>query len=322
MDTGEVVARFESERQALALMSHPSIASIFDGGATEDGRPYFAMELVRGEPLTEYCDKNRLTVRERLRLFLQVCEGVQHAHQKGVIHRDLKPSNILVTIRDEKPVPKIIDFGVAKATSQRLTEKTLYTQLGQWVGTPVYMSPEQAEMTGIDVDTRTDVYSLGVVLYEQGDFSSAERRFRESLSALERIVDRPNQGSAYFASGLAMTLVSLEKYQEAAAQFERALEIDPALVKLLQVDPDSYTVRSQRSGRLSIAYGRLLVHQGRYEDAEFLLLSVLGALERDVPPDDTRTRRTRAFLVELYDAWGRPEKAAVYREPVDLTPGR
>jgi serine/threonine protein kinase/tetratricopeptide (TPR) repeat protein len=166
MDTAQVVARFESERQALALMSHPTIASIFDGGATEDGRPYFAMELVHGEPLTEYCDKNRLTLHERLDLFLQVCEGVQHAHQKGIIHRDLKPSNILVTLRDEKPVPKIIDFGVAKATSQRLTDKTLYTRLGQWMGTPVYMSPEQAEMTGIDVDTRSDVYSLGVVLYE------------------------------------------------------------------------------------------------------------------------------------------------------------
>jgi serine/threonine protein kinase/tetratricopeptide (TPR) repeat protein len=166
MDTGQVVARFESERQALALMSHPTIAAIYDGGATEDGRPYFAMELVRGEPLNEYCDKNRLTIKERLELFIQVCEGVQHAHQKGIIHRDLKPSNILVTIRDEKPVPKIIDFGVAKATSQRLTDKTLYTQLGQWMGTPVYMSPEQAEMTGIDVDTRSDVYSLGVVLYE------------------------------------------------------------------------------------------------------------------------------------------------------------
>jgi serine/threonine protein kinase/Tfp pilus assembly protein PilF len=166
MDTGQVVARFEAERQALALMSHPSIASIFDGGATEDGRPYFAMELVHGDPLTEYCDKHRLMVRERLNLFLQVCDGVQHAHQKGIIHRDIKPSNILVTIRDDKPVPKIIDFGVAKATSQRLTEKTLYTQLGQWMGTPVYMSPEQAEMTGADVDTRTDVYALGVVLYE------------------------------------------------------------------------------------------------------------------------------------------------------------
>jgi serine/threonine protein kinase len=166
MDTKAVIARFESERQALALMNHPNIASVFDAGATEQGRPYFAMEFVRGEPITEYCDKNRLTIQERLNLFIQVCEGVQHAHQKGIIHRDIKPSNILITIQDDKPVPKIIDFGVAKATSQKLTERTVYTELGQLIGTPEYMSPEQAEMTGIDIDTRTDVYSLGVVLYE------------------------------------------------------------------------------------------------------------------------------------------------------------
>jgi non-specific serine/threonine protein kinase/serine/threonine-protein kinase len=166
MDTKAVIARFESERQALALMNHPNIASVYDAGATEQGRPFFAMELVHGEPITEYCDKNRLTIKERLGLFIRVCEGVQHAHQKGIIHRDIKPSNILITIQDSKPVPKIIDFGVAKATSQRLTERTVYTELGQLIGTPEYMSPEQAEMTGIDIDTRTDVYSLGVVLYE------------------------------------------------------------------------------------------------------------------------------------------------------------
>jgi serine/threonine protein kinase/tetratricopeptide (TPR) repeat protein len=166
MDTKAVIARFESERQALALMNHPNIASVYDAGATGEGRPYFAMELVHGEPITEYCDKNRLTIKERLGLFIQVCEGVQHAHQKGIIHRDIKPSNILITIQDDKPVPKIIDFGVAKATSQRLTERTVYTELGQLIGTPEYMSPEQAEMTGIDIDTRTDVYSLGMVLYE------------------------------------------------------------------------------------------------------------------------------------------------------------
>jgi len=166
MDTKEVVARFESERQALALMNHPSIASVFDAGATMEGRPYFVMEYVPGEPITDYCNKHRLTVRERLGLFLEVCDGVQHAHQKGVIHRDIKPSNVLVALLDDRPVPKIIDFGVAKATSRHLTEKTLYTELGQWIGTPEYMSPEQAEMTGLDIDTRTDVYSMGVMLYE------------------------------------------------------------------------------------------------------------------------------------------------------------
>jgi serine/threonine protein kinase/tetratricopeptide (TPR) repeat protein len=166
MDTREVLARFESERQALVLMSHPNIARAFEAGTSEQGRPFFAMEYVRGLPITAYCDAQRLDTHRRLVLFQQVCEGVQHAHQKGVIHRDIKPSNILVAIEDGRPVPKIIDFGVAKAISQRLTERTLFTELGQWIGTPEYMSPEQAELTGLDVDTRTDVYSLGVVLYE------------------------------------------------------------------------------------------------------------------------------------------------------------
>jgi non-specific serine/threonine protein kinase/serine/threonine-protein kinase len=166
MDTKEVLARFESERQALALMNHPSIAKAYEAGSTDEGRPFFAMEYVRGVPLTNYCDAQRLSTQERLTLFMDVCGGVQHAHQKGIIHRDIKPSNILVAVEDGRPVPKIIDFGVAKATSQRLTERTLFTELGQWIGTPEYMSPEQAELTGLDVDTRSDVYSLGVVLYE------------------------------------------------------------------------------------------------------------------------------------------------------------
>ena len=166
MDTDDVLARFESERQALALMSHPNIARVFEAGATERGRPYFVMEYVRGEPLTAYCDRNRLSTSERLGLFLQVCDGVQHAHRKGIIHRDIKSSNVLVCVRDGRPVPVIIDFGVAKATQHRLTERSLYTERGMLIGTPEYMSPEQAEMSGLDVDTRTDVYSLGVVLYE------------------------------------------------------------------------------------------------------------------------------------------------------------
>ncbi|MGB5296165.1 MAG: serine/threonine-protein kinase [Thermoanaerobaculia bacterium] len=166
MDSAQVIARFESERQALALMDHPSIAKVFDAGTTERGRPYFVMELVHGVPITDYCDRHRMTVGQRLELFNQVCEGIQHAHQKAIIHRDIKPSNILITEQDGSPVPKIIDFGVAKATAQRLTERTLFTELGQLIGTPEYMSPEQAELTGEDIDIRTDVFSLGMVLYE------------------------------------------------------------------------------------------------------------------------------------------------------------
>ena len=166
MDTREVIARFEAERQALALMDHPNIARVLDAGATETGRPFFVMELVRGVPITRYCDENRLPTQERLRLFVSICQAVQHAHQKGVIHRDLKPSNILVTLHDGVPVPKIIDFGIAKATGTRLTDKTLVTQFHAFIGTPAYTSPEQVEMSGLDVDTRSDIYSLGVLLYE------------------------------------------------------------------------------------------------------------------------------------------------------------
>jgi serine/threonine protein kinase len=166
MDTKQVIARFEAERQALAMMDHPNIARVLDAGATDTGRPYFVMELVKGIPITEYCDKNNLDTHQRLELFIDVCKAVQHAHQKGIIHRDIKPSNVMITLHDGKPVPKIIDFGIAKATQHRLTEKTLFTEYRQFIGTPEYMSPEQAEMSGLDVDTRTDIYSLGVLLYE------------------------------------------------------------------------------------------------------------------------------------------------------------
>src|SRR5229473_3053134 len=166
MDTRQIVARFEAERQALALMDHPNIARVFDGGETASGRPYFVMELVRGIPITDFCDQNHLSVRERLELFIHVCQAVQHAHHKGIIHRDLKPTNVLVTLHDGTPVPRVIDFGIAKATGQQLTDKTLFTNFSQMVGTPLYMSPEQAEMSGLDMDTRTDIYSLGVLMYE------------------------------------------------------------------------------------------------------------------------------------------------------------
>src|SRR5213080_804913 len=166
MDTKQVIARFEAERQALALMDHPNIAKVFDAGVTDTGRPYFVMELVKGMPITKYCDEHRVDPRQRLDLFMQVCQAVQHAHQKGIIHRDLKPSNVLVALYDGKPVPKVIDFGVAKAAGLALTDKTLVTGFGAIVGTLEYMSPEQAEINQLDIDTRSDIYSLGVLLYE------------------------------------------------------------------------------------------------------------------------------------------------------------
>jgi serine/threonine protein kinase len=166
MDTKQVVARFEAERQALAMMDHPNIAKVLDAGTTDVGRPYFVMELVRGIKITDYCDQANCTTKDRLDLFIKVCQAIQHAHQKGIIHRDIKPSNIMVTLHDGVPVPKVIDFGIAKATEGRLTDNTVYTQLHQFIGTPAYMSPEQAEMSGLDIDTRSDIYSLGVLLYE------------------------------------------------------------------------------------------------------------------------------------------------------------
>jgi len=187
MDTRDVVARFEAERQALAMMDHPNIARVLDAGATETGRPYFVMELVRGIPITDYCDTNHLSPRERLELFITICQAVQHAHQKGIIHRDLKPSNVLVTLHDGKPVVKVIDFGVAKALNQALTDRTIYTRFAQMIGTPLYMSPEQAEMSGLDVDTRSDVYSLGVLLYELLTGSTPFDRQRLSQAAFDEI---------------------------------------------------------------------------------------------------------------------------------------
>jgi eukaryotic-like serine/threonine-protein kinase len=249
MNTREIVARFESERQALALMDHPAIAKVFDAGSTPDGMPYFAMEFIAGVPITEYCDKYRLTTRQRLELFAQVCDGVQHAHQKAIIHRDLKPSNILVTRVDDKPVPKIIDFGVAKATSPRLTAETMFTRIGTLVGTPEYMSPEQADSGVEDVDTRTDVYSLGVVLYEllvgALPLDLTEIRNLAFFEVLRRIREEeaPRPSTKFRTSG---------EHSRVAALNRRAEPID--LGKQLKGDLDSIALKALEKDR-SRRYG-------------------------------------------------------------------
>ena len=243
MDTREVIGRFEAERQALALMNHPNIAGVYDAGTTPEGRPYFAMEYVQGIPITEYCDKQRLSIRERLTLFVAVCAGVQHAHQKGIIHRDIKPSNVLVTTQDEKHTPKIIDFGVAKATSQRLTERTVFTELGQLIGTPEYMSPEQAEMSNLDIDTRTDVYSLGVLLYEllagQRPFDSKTLR-RAGLAEIQRTLreDEPLRPSSRISSLGAASSASAANRRVDLRSLERALEGDLDWITMKALEKD------------------------------------------------------------------------------------
>ena len=223
MDTREVISRFEAERQALALMDHPNIARVLDGGATANGRPYFVMELVRGAPITEYCDQCTLSTRERLDLFIQVCRAVQHAHQKGVIHRDLKPTNVLVTLHDGEPVPKVIDFGVAKALGQKLTQKTLFTRFEQMIGTPAYMSPEQAALSGLDIDTRSDIYSLGVLLYElltgvtPFDRETLAKAALDEIRRMIRETEPPKPSTRLASLGQPLAEVAKRRHAEPAA---------------------------------------------------------------------------------------------------------
>jgi eukaryotic-like serine/threonine-protein kinase len=328
MDTREVVARFESERQALALMDHPAIAKVFDAGSTAEGRPYFVMEYVAGMPITLYCDRHRLNTRQRLELFISVCEGVQHAHQKAIIHRDLKPSNILVTEVDGKPVPRIIDFGVAKATSQRLNVKTLFTQVGALIGTLGYISPEQADSGGEDIDTRSDVYSLGVVLYEllsgKLPFDFRKLAYDEVLRCLrERDAPSPSTG--------------LRRQGEDSASIAKNRSADlPTLISLLQGDPDAITLRALEKDRarrystpldLAADIGRYLRHEpvsahapsGAYRARKYIrrhrlgvtlasllvLLAVIFAVAQTIQLKRIRHERDRAdritdFLTNMF----------------------
>src|SRR6266542_1386585 len=222
MDSAQVIARFEQERQALALMDHPHIAKVHDAGQTSSGRPFFVMELVKGLPITDFCDQTQLTSRERLELFVHVCQAVQHAHQKGIIHRDLKPGNVLVTLQDGEPVPKVIDFGVAKALGQKLTEKTLFTRFEQMIGTPAYMSPEQAALSGLDIDTRSDIYSLGVLLYElltgvtPLDAETLRQRALDEIRRMIRETDPPKPSTRLLTLGERLAEVATRRPAEPA----------------------------------------------------------------------------------------------------------
>jgi serine/threonine protein kinase len=245
MDTRTVIARFEAERQALAMMDHPNIAKVLDAGTTANGRPYFVMELVRGIKITDYCDQHNLGTEERIRLFISVCHAVQHAHQKGIIHRDIKPSNILVTLHDSVPVPKVIDFGIAKATEGRLTNQTVYTQLYEFIGTPAYISPEQAEMSGLDIDTRSDIYSLGVLLYElltgKTPFNSQEL-IDAGLDAMRRTIREKEPVAP-------STCLSLMVDADLTATAKRRRSEAPRLVHLIKGDLDWIVMKAMEKDR-------------------------------------------------------------------------
>ena len=265
MDTSQVIARFESERQALALMDHPNIARVLDAGATDSGHPYFVMELVKGVPITEFCDKNRLTPEVRLKLFTDVCHAIQHAHHKGIIHRDIKPSNVLVTRQDGLAVVKVIDFGVAKATAQKLTERTLFTAYGQMLGTPLYMSPEQAEICSLDVDTRSDVYSLGVLLYEllTGTTPLEAKRLSHAVySEMQRLIreeEAPRPSGRLSSLGDAATAVAVNRGLDVKRLTQLlAGDLDWVLMKALEKDRNR---RYETPGSFAEDIDRCLRHE-------------------------------------------------------------
>ncbi len=283
MDTKQVMARFEQERQALAMMDHPNIAKVFDAGATPFGRPFFVMELVRGIPITEYCDEARLTMKQRLELFVRVCQAVQHAHQKGIIHRDIKPTNVLVTLHDGVPVPKVIDFGVAKATQQRLTEMTLFTGFEQMIGTPLYMSPEQAEMSGLDVDTRSDIYALGILLYELLTGRTpldAEEFKKHGYDEMRRVIreEEPARPSIALRTMPEATRTKVAHFRESES---------PKLVEALEGDLDWIVMKALEKDRTR-----------RYETANGLGTDIQRHLDNEPVLARPPTRRYR--LQKLY----------------------
>jgi serine/threonine protein kinase len=294
MDTKQVIARFQAERQALAMVDHPNIAKVLDAGATETGRPYFVMELVRGIKITDYCDQNHLSPRQRLDLFIPVCQAIQHAHQKGIIHRDIKPSNILVTLHDGVPVPKVIDFGIAKATEGRLTDQTLFTAFEQFLGTPAYMSPEQAELSGLDIDTRSDIYSLGVLLYEllTGKTPFDARELVEAgLDAMRRTIreKEPVRPSTRLSTMLKEELTTTAR--------QRSLEA-PKLISLLRGDLDWIVMKCLEKDRTR-----------RYETANGLAMDLLRHLKNEPVLARPLASSTNSRRRSGGTKWGSPRRA-------------